>query len=318
MAEALPKSTGNLLGATSPLTESSNEGFSSTSVIPIADPHQHLWDLKRFTLPWVPKDTSSVLARDYLISDYIEATKSSNVVKAVYMEVDVTPEQHNAEADFVISLCEQGDYPTVGAVISGRPNDKSFPKYMERFAGVKWIKGVRQVLHSAGTPRGFCLEPQFVKSVQHLGSIGKCFDLCMRSGDLLDGAKLIEKCPKTRFVLDHCGNGPIRPENKSDFEVWQKGIREIAKFDNVVCKISGIVASAPEGWTASDLEPVIVESMEAFGEDRIMFAGDWPVCLLRASFEQWVNALKSIVKDRTEAFQRKLFHDNAVAFYDLK
>ncbi len=95
----------------------------------------------------------------------------------------------------------------------------------------------------------------------------------------MDGAKLIEKCPKTRFVLDHCGNGPIKPDNKSDFEVWRKGILEIAKFDNVVCKISGIVASAPEGWTASDLEPVIVESMEAFGEDRIMFAGDWPyVC----------------------------------------
>jgi predicted TIM-barrel fold metal-dependent hydrolase len=318
MAEALPKSTGNLLGATSSLTEGSSEGIASDSVIPIVDPHQHLWDLKQFSLPWVPKDTKSVLARDYLISDYIEATKSSNVVKAVYMEVDVTPEQHNAEADFVISLCEQGDYPTVGAVISGRPNDKSFPQYMERFESVKWIKGVRQVLHAGGTPRGYCLEPQFVKSVQHLGSIGKCFDLCMRSGELLDGAKLIERCPKTRFVLDHCGNGPVRPENKSDFEVWQKGIREIAKFENVVCKISGIVASAPEGWTASDLEPVIVESMEAFGEDRIMFAGDWPVCLLRASFEQWVKALKTLVKDRSEAFQRKLFHDNAVAFYDLQ
>ncbi|MFN7875579.1 MAG: amidohydrolase family protein, partial [Pirellula sp.] len=160
VAEALPKLTGDLLGAASPLTEASNEGSELTSAIPIVDTHQHLWDLKRFTLPWVPKDKPSVLARDYLISDYMESTKSSNVVKAVYMEVDVTPEQHNAEADFVIGLCEQGDYPTVGAVISGRPNDKSFPKYMERFESVKWIKGVRQVLHGGGTPRGYCLEPQ--------------------------------------------------------------------------------------------------------------------------------------------------------------
>lgn len=286
------------------------------SSIPIVDTHQHLWDLKRFTLPWIPKDSSSVLARDYLMSDYIEATKSSGVVRAVYMEVDVTPEQHNAEADYVIELCKQDDNPTVGAVISGRPGDQSFPNYMQRFEDVGWIKGVRQVLHG-GTPRGYCLEPQFVQSIQHLGSIGKCYDLCMRPSELLDGVRLVEKCPKTRFVLDHCGNGPIRPENKSDFELWQKGIRELAKFDNVVCKISGIVASAPEGWTPSDLEPVVLETIDAFGEDRIMFAGDWPVCLLRATFEEWVLGLKSIVKDRSAAFQRKLFHDNAVAFYDL-
>ena len=48
-----------------------------------------------------------------------------------------------------------------------------------------------------------------------------------------------------------------------------------------------------------------------------MFAGDWPVCTLTAPFGDWAGALKTIVKGRSEAFQRKLFFENAVRFYKL-
>jgi L-fuconolactonase len=57
--------------------------------------------------------------------------------------------------------------------------------------------------------------------------------------------------------------------------------------------------------------------MDTFGENRVMFAGDWPVCTLVASYRQWVEALDSIVGRRTERFRRKLFHDNAAKFYEL-
>ena len=70
-------------------------------------------------------------------------------------------------------------------------------------------------------------------------------------------------------------------------------------------------------WKAADLAANINDTMNTFGEDRIMFAGDWPVCTLKASFAQWVGALKEIVKDRPVAFQKKLFHDNAAKFYGI-
>ena len=54
-----------------------------------------------------------------------------------------------------------------------------------------------------------------------------------------------------------------------------------------------------------------------FGPDRVMFGGDWPVCTLAATYRQWVEALKTIVADRKEEEQKKLFHDNAVRFYGL-
>src|SRR5262245_29885584 len=56
--------------------------------LPIIDTHQHLWDLTKFKLPWVQK--GSHLDRNYVMSDYREATQGLNVVKTIYMEVDVT------------------------------------------------------------------------------------------------------------------------------------------------------------------------------------------------------------------------------------
>lgn len=290
-----------------------------TEPISIIDTHQHLWDLTKFKLPWHEgEEGAPVLKRSYVTKDYLDATRNVNVVQTVYMEVDVAPEQQDAEADYVLDLCQRKDNPMTGAVISGRPADaKKFAKYMDRFAKNKLIKGIRQVLHGPATPAGYCLQPGFVESVKLLGEMDKCFDFCMRSGELMDCVKLVDQCPKTRFVLDHCGNGPVVPKDKAEYSTWHTGLKELAQRKNVVCKISGIVASAAENWKPADLAPVINPSLEAFGEDRVMFAGDWPVCLLRSSFERWVNALKEIVKDRSPAFKKKLFHDNALKFYDL-
>jgi L-fuconolactonase len=288
----------------------------SLSSIPIIDTHQHLWDLNRFTLPWHAGLKDSVLTRSYLPSDYAEATSKANVVQSVYMEVDVQPDQQNAEADYVLALCKQPKSQTTAAVISGRPGEAGFEQYVQRFAKEPLIKGFRQVLH-AGTPAGYCTSPQFVKSIRLLGEMNKSFDLCMKPGELMDAVQLVDQCPKTKFILDHCGNGPIKSNDEELIAKWRKGIVEIAKRPNVICKISGIVASAPENWSSSDLAPVINHCIDTFGEDRIMFAGDWPVCLLRATFQQWVDALKSIVKDRPTSLHKKLFHDNALKFYGL-
>ncbi len=287
--------------------------------IPIIDTHQHLWDLTKFKLPWhETEEGADVLKKSFVMQDYFAATKGLNVVQTVYMEVDVAPEQQDAEADYVLALCKQKDNPMTGAVISGRPADaKKFAAYMKRFADNKLIKGVRQVLHGPTTPAGYCLQPGFVESVKLLGDMGKCFDFCMRPVELMDCVKLVDQCPKTRFVLDHCGNGPVVVKDKAEYDTWLTGLKELAQRPNVVCKISGIVASAAKDWKAADLAPVINPSLEAFGEDRVMFAGDWPVCTLRASFAEWVTALKEVIRDRSPEFKKKLFHDNAVKFYDL-
>jgi len=215
----------------------------------------------------------------------------------------------------VSDLCRDKHSGMAAAVISGRPGEEGFAAYIKKFKDSPYIKGVRQVLHVPSTKPGTCLEKQFVASVRLLGELGKSFDLCMRPTELADAAKLLEACPDTRFILDHCGNESALTK---DHTAWKRDIVALAKKKNVVCKISGQVDKAAENWKPEDLAPIINHCLDEFGQDRVMFGGDWPVCTLRASLAEWVTAIRSIVAGRKVSEQRKLFHDNAVAFYGLK
>jgi len=302
-----------LMSAFAAAAAHSSAGAGEPAAQRIVDTHVHLWDLERLRLPWIEKGTP--LARSYLIKDYQTAVQGLNVVKGVYMEVDVDARDLVAEAEFVLDLCRQGKSPLVAAVIGGRPADEGFGKYLDRFRNNRFLKGVRQVLHSNATKPGYCLTPAFVRGVQLLGDRGLSFDLCMRPTDLGDAVKLVEACKNTRFILDHCGNGPVYAADRTQ---WQRDMDRLARLRNVDCKISGIVVQARDKWTADDLAPVINHSLNAFGPDRVLFAGDWPVCTLKATFRQWVDALKAIVRNRPADQQQKLFHDNALRVYRLE
>ncbi len=302
----------------SQVQEASADEEEPLSNLPIIDTHQHLWDLSKFTLPWTKGKGLESLDRSYVTADYRKATSGLNVVKAVYMEVDMRPDQQVAEAEFVKELCRRDDNPTVAGVISGRPGSPEFKAYIDQVADGKYIKGVRRILHGGETARGHCLQPQFVKSVQLLGEKDLSFDLCVRSGEVVDTVKLVDQCPKTRFILDHCGNMDVTSTDAEAIAVWKRGVKELSQRDNVICKISGIVVTAkPKTWKPADLAPVINYCLDSFGPDRVVFGGDWPVCTLKSSYRQWVDALKQIVSNRSVEEQRKLFHDNAVRHYRL-
>lgn len=318
---ALTAGTLTSLGSLPSLAEDSAK---AADLLPIIDTHQHLWDLSKFQPPWL-SGAPEILSKSYVTKDFLDATAGLNVVKAVYMEVDVDPKQQVEEAEHVIALSKSKDHPTVGAVISGRPDSAGFKPYIVRYKNSPYIKGVRQVLHAPSVARGLCLEKQFVASMQLLGELGMSYDLCMRPTELADGAKLAKLCPSTRFVVDHCGNAdpkafmPSSGEEPShDADQWKRDLAKLADCPNVICKISGIVARVPQGeWKSDILAPAINFCLDEFGADRVVFGGDWPVCLLGASYRRWVESLKEVISNRSEADQRKLLHDNAEKFYGL-
>jgi predicted TIM-barrel fold metal-dependent hydrolase len=290
----------------------------------IIDTHQHLWDLANQRLPWLG-DAPAVLRKSYRTEEYRAATAGLNV-RAIYMEVDVAEETLTSEADLVLGLAASGQTPMVAAVIGGRPDAPGFADYVKRFRDNPRFKGVRRVLHSPATPAGYCLRPEFVRGVKLLGEAGRSFDLCMRAAELMDAVKLTELCPGTRFVLDHCGNpdlkcfraprpGEDRPRHTAD--QWKRAIDAFARRPNVIGKISGIAASLTAGGGAADLAPVVNHCLDAFGPDRVVFGGDWPVCLLGASYLQWVTMLRQIIATRPDEQKRKLWSGNALRHYRL-
>lgn len=298
--------------------EANEQKSAKSEPIPIVDTHQHLWDLGKFHLPWLENGGPEELRRSFVMSDYLEATKGLNVVKTVYMEVNVAPNEQEKEADYVIDLCRKKDNPMAAAVVGGSPQATEFRRYAKKYENNSFIKGYRTVLHDPDRPKGMCLAPTFVEHMKMLGAMGKSFDLCLRPAEVMDGVKLAEKCPKTRFILDHCGNLSVTNTDDKLRKAWEEGIKAAAERENMVCKISGIIVTAKKGeWKKEDLADNVNFCLEAFGADRVLFAGDWPVCTLRASFAEWLSALKGIVRDRPPDFQRKLFHDNAIKFYGL-
>jgi L-fuconolactonase len=296
--------------------------FAADPLSEIIDTHQHLWDIRKQHLPWLA-GAPEVLRRNYLPADYEAATEGLRM-RALYMEVDVAEGSLNEEAELLRRLCASGNSQTFAAILGGRPASEQFEEYLKRHSEGGFLKGVRRVLHTPETPRGACLEKDFVKGVRTIGKLGLTFDLCMRPGELGDAAALAAECPDTTLVLDHCGNAdakafmkapPGEPAHRA--EDWQRAIERLALKRNVHCKISGVIESLPGGWTVEQLSPVVNHCLDAFGPERVVFGSNWPVCLLGGPLRSWVKALGEIVSARPPAERAKLWSENARRIYRL-
>jgi predicted TIM-barrel fold metal-dependent hydrolase len=277
----------------------------------IVDTHQHLWDLDLFRYSWLA--SLPRLNRSFRMPDYLEAAEGLNVVKSVHLEADVDEPCMLGETRHLLALADQNDNPLEGIVACGRPEREDFNSDLDRIAGHPKLKGIRRVLHTQPDEVGE--GSTFLKNVAALASYGLSFDICVLARQLPIAINLVSRCPDVVFILDHCGVPQVKERN---LDPWRAHISEIARFQNVSCKISGLVAYAdPKLWTVEDLRPFVEHVIASFGWDRVLFGSDWPVCTLAASYRQWVEALQAITKGAGEANQKKLFYDNAISVYRL-
>jgi len=277
----------------------------------IVDAHQHLWDLDLFHYAWL-KDLP-VLNQSFRMNDYCDATKGLAIEKSVHLEADVDEPFMVDETKHVLQLADRSDNPLEGVVACGRPESKEFKTYLERILGHAKLKGIRRILHTQ--PDDLGQSETFIENVNSLAGYGLSFDLCVLARQLPLAIRLVSRCPEVTFILDHCGVPQVR---EKILDPWRANIHAIAKFPNIFCKISGLVAYAdPHHWTAEDLRPYVDHAIECFGWDRVMFGSDWPVCTLSASYRQWVDALASLTRGAGEVNQKKLFQENAIRIYRL-
>ncbi len=283
--------------------------------MPIIDTHQHLWDLDRFTLAWIGE--GHPLRKNFLLSDYQHAAQGLNIVKTIYMEVAVAVDQQQAEADYVLALCKDPKNRIAGAVLGGQPEVAGFAPYIDKLKSTGFLKGIRAPLRGETQGDKFELDEKFVAGVQLLGREKLSFDILVQATELSRAIALVDAAPETRFILDHCGNPNLKftPEQ---LEEWQRGIERLAQRKNVVCKVSGFIANSKVTELKSvDVAVVVDHVIDAFGTDRVMFAGDWPVCTKTATLREWVETLQAVVRRRPLVEQRNLFHDNAAKFYGI-
>ena len=277
----------------------------------IVDAHQHLWDLNLFRYSWLNSVPS--LNRSFRMADYLEAASGLHVIKSVHLEADVDEEYMLDETRYLLTLADRPDNPLEGIVACGRPESKSFRPYLEKITSHAKLKGIRRVLHTQ--PDDVGQSETFIENIRSLAEYRLSFDVCVLARQLPIAIKLVSDCPDVVFILDHCGVPQVK---ERILDPWRSDIAELAKFDNVFCKVSGLVAYAdPASWTMADLRPYVEHAILCFGWERVLFGSDWPVCTLSATYRDWVRALHAMTCSAGEINQRKLFHDNAVRVYRL-
>lgn len=277
----------------------------------IIDTHLHVIDKSALSYPWLAD--VSALDRDFLYDSYAAEAQRVGIGATLHMEVDVAPEEIEAETRYVGKLAGRPGSLIVGAVASCRPEEDGFAEYLERQLINPHVKGFRRVLHVM--PDDLSDQQLFRDNIKRLSGTGLTFDLCVLPHQMDKAIALADLAPDVQFILDHCGVPDIKGDNE---KAWRGPITELARRANVTAKISGVVAYAdPENWTVETLRPYVEHTIDAFGWDRVVWGSDWPVCTLGGGLSTWVAATHALIAGVSEDERGKLLSGNAKRLWKL-
>jgi predicted TIM-barrel fold metal-dependent hydrolase len=275
------------------------------------DTHLHLLDPERFSYDWTA-GFPALAGKALRLEEFQQAAAGSGIARAIFMEVDVPENQSTSEAGHFCRLAEDPASLLCGVIAACRPEHDNFPAQLDAMAHPKLL-GFRRVLHTQADE--LSTSPLFRENIARIGMAGLTFDLCMLPRQLKHGAALIDACPGTRFILDHCGVPDIA---SGDLAFWRDQVRELSRRPNLHCKISGIIAYAAGEITADTLRPAVEHVIECFGWDRVVWGSDWPVCNLTRDLQTWVRLLDEILAGCSADELARLYHRNARSIYGIQ
>ena len=279
----------------------------------VVDTHLHLWQVDRFDYPWL--NDIPPLNRSFLLEDFHQHSKEVDISEMVFVQCDTIASQGLDEARWIASLADVDS--RIKGIVAFAPIEEGagVRSYLDELVKIPKIKGVRRLLHVLDDNE-FCLQPSFIEGLHILSDYNLSFDICMRHDQLSNGVRMVQQCPDLQFMLDHIGIPDI--ENKV-FDSWRDNIESLSDFDNVCCKISGVVTTADhQSWTVDEISPYISHAIDCFGWDRVAYGGDWPVSTLATTYPRWVEVLDQIVSGASDHQKRNLYRENAIKFYQLE
>jgi predicted TIM-barrel fold metal-dependent hydrolase len=231
------------------------------------------------------------------------------VVKTVYVETEWDPRDPLGETAWVERLRRASGFPTV-MVAQAWLDREDAASVLERQAAFAFVRGIRHKPR-----RGAMREARWRAGYALLARHGLRFDLQTEWTELADAAALCRAFPDTPLVLNHAG----LPADRSAEGIagWRRAIAGLAACPNAAIKISGLGTPGLR-WTPERNREVVLQAIETFGVERAMFASNFPVDGLCASFDEIYAGFREIVKDFGALEQRALFHDNAVRLYAME
>jgi L-fuconolactonase len=272
------------------------------------DSHQHFWKYDRIKHDWIGDDMA-VIRQDFLPEQLALVLKENGVQGCIAVQADQSPE----ETEFLLRLSSQHDF-IKGVVGWADLQSPRIEESLEAYAEVPGLKGFRHILQGE-KQRDLCLRDTFLNGISLLEKYNFSYDILILRDQLPFIPELVSRFPNQRFVLDHLAKPAIRQGEISD---WKRDIERVAQYENVYCKISGMVTEADlQNWHIDDFIPYLDVVLNAFGIGRLMYGSDWPVCLAAGSYSRVMHIVRSYFSSFTTNEQELFFGKNAIDFYHL-
>jgi L-fuconolactonase len=287
---------------------------------PIIDTHLHVWDQTR--LKYSAFEGNPLFNHPYHVEDYRRDCGGLDIEAMVFLECYADfwegGGQYIEEIAFVEDEAKRDS--RIKAIVPMAPLERGRgvePMLAEMRDRHPTVKGIRRIVEFDADPRKLTLSDSFVEGVKLLEKFGMHFEINVNHTQMDIVRAFVPRVPNVSLVLDHCGKPGIK---EGAIEQYRDDVKVLSKYKNLTIKLSDLPVEADfENWSEADLRPYIEATLDTFGPDRTIYAGDYPILLQATTMTEWVEVLDRAFADLglSEAETRKIYRDNANRFYRL-
>jgi len=287
---------------------------------PIIDTHLHVWDQTQ--LRYSAFAGNPLFNRPYHVEDYRRDCGALDIEAMVFLECYADfwdgGGQYIEEIRFVEREALRD--PRLMGIVPMAPLEwgaRVEPMLRQMQANHPAVKGIRRIVEFDVDPRGLTLSDDFIAGVNLLARFGWHFEINVNHTQMDIVREFVLRVPEVPLILDHCGKPGIK---EGALEQYRGDVAFLAKRRNLWIKLSDLPVEANlEHWAEADLRPYIAATLESFGADRTIFAGDYPILNQATTMEDWVALLDRAFADLglSDHECRAIYRDNANRFYRL-
>jgi L-fuconolactonase len=279
------------------------------STSPRIDAHHHLWDLAVRDQEWT--HDLPVIHRTFDLDDLRPHLAAHDIAGTVVVQTVAVPDETPELLELAAASPEV--LGVVGWVDLTGPDVADRVAMLREGPGGDLLVGIRHLVQSEPDPEWLVRE-DVRRGLQAVADAGLVYDVLVRQHQLASAVAVVDAVPGGRWVLDHVGKPVV---DATAFEEWRGHLDALAAHPDVSCKLSGLVTEARPDQPVADVLPWARHAVEAFGPDRIMVGTDWPVCLLRSSYDEVMALAGEALSGMDEVALSAAWGGTAVRVYDL-
>lgn len=283
----------------------------------IIDPHVHFFDIEQGDYQWLKNENppfwpdKHIIQRNFSCAD-VMLSGSLNLCGVVHIEAGFDNDVPTNEIEF---LKQSVDIPYKAvAFVDICQGPVEFSKAVAKLKKSTSVVGIRHILDEHAL--SILSSPNVTKNLATLATSNLLFDCQMPLNNQCAVSALIQllkEIPSLRVIINHCGFPPST-EQQEQLSLWKSAIQSLAQFSHVAIKCSGWEMKSRH-YSNSWVSQIVKYCIEVFGENRVMIASNFPLCLLSKEYNQY---WQDVIENTPKQFINKICYENAKFWYNVE